>query len=272
MPELPEVETTRRGILPATKGRSVSAVVLRERRLRWPIDPALPSLITGRLLENIERRAKYLLFRFANGTLLVHLGMSGSLRLIEGAPPPPRKHDHVDLVFEGGALLRYHDPRRFGCMLWIEGDASAHPLLRDLGPEPLEEAFDGAVLFRASRGRRSAVKQLLMDGTVVVGVGNIYASEALFRAGIDPRRAAGKVSAARYEALASAVREVLGESVATGGTTLRDYVDSNGRPGEFALRLNVYGREGEACPRCAAAIRQERLGQRSTFFCIGCQR
>lgn len=272
MPELPEVETTRRGILPDTKGRIVSAVVLRELRLRWPIDPTLPALITGRPLEDIQRRAKYLLFRFVNGTLLVHLGMSGSLRLIRGDAPPPRKHDHVDLVFEGGVLLRYHDPRRFGCMLWIEGDASAHPLLRELGPEPLEEGFDGGVLCRASRGRRTAVKQLLMDGSVVVGVGNIYASEALFRAGIDPRRAAGRVSAVRYEALAAAVREVLGESVATGGTTLRDYVDGNGRPGEFALRLNVYGREGEACPRCAATLRQVRLGQRSTFFCAGCQR
>ena len=272
MPELPEVETTRRGILPAVRGKAVKAVVLRERRLRWPIDPALPDLLTGRPLEDIERRAKYLLFRFANGTLLVHLGMSGSLRLLTGNAPAPRKHDHVDLEFEGGALLRYHDPRRFGCMLWIESGASAHPLLRDLGPEPLEAGFDGRVLSDAARGRRTSVKQLLMDGAVVVGVGNIYASEALFRAGIDPRRAAGRVSAARYDALAGAVRDVLGESVATGGTTLRDYVDGNGQPGEFALRLNVYGREGEACPRCAGPIRQVRLGQRSTFFCGNCQR
>ena len=272
MPELPEVETTRRGILPAVRGKTVEAVALRERRLRWPIDPALPALITGRPLQDIERRAKYLLFRFANGTLLVHLGMSGSLRLVTGGAPSPRKHDHVDLVFEGGVLLRYHDPRRFGCMLWIDGDVSGHFLLRELGPEPLEEGFDGNVLFKASRGRRAAVKQLLMDGAVVVGVGNIYASEALFRAGIDPRRAAGRISAARYDALAQAVKEVLGESVATGGTTLRDYVDSNGRPGEFALRLNVYGRDGEGCTRCGAKIRQVRLGQRSTFFCVECQR
>lgn len=272
MPELPEVETTRRGILPAVRGKRVESVCLRERRLRWPVDPALPALITGRPLENIERRAKYLLFRFANGSLLVHLGMSGSLRLLTGTAPAPRKHDHVDVLFEGGVLLRYHDPRRFGCMLWIDGDEETHVLLRDLGPEPLEEGFDGRVLFNASRGRRTAVKQLLMDGTVVVGVGNIYASEALFRAGIDPRRAANRVSATRYDALAHAVREVLGESVATGGTTLRDYVDGNGRPGEFALRLNVYGRDGEDCTRCGGKIRQVRLGQRSTFFCAGCQR
>ena len=272
MPELPEVETTRRGILPAVKGRTVSAVDLRERRLRWPVDPALPELLTNRPLRDVARRAKYLLFRFDHGTLLVHLGMSGSLRLLRGSVPEPRKHDHVDLLFEGGVSLRYHDPRRFGCMLWIEGEVDAHPLLRELGPEPLEDGFDGGVLFRAARGKRSAVKQLLMDGGVVVGVGNIYASESLFRAGIDPRRAAGRVSAARYSALADAVRQVLGESVATGGTTLRDYVDGNGQPGEFALRLSVYGREGQACPRCGVPIRQVRLGQRSTFFCGGCQR
>ncbi len=274
MPELPEVETTRLGILPSLRGRRVSEVRLRERRLRWPVEPALGALLTGVRLDTIDRRAKYLLFRFGDDTLLVHLGMSGSLRLLHPADqaPPPRPHDHIDLFFEGQFLLRYHDPRRFGCMLWIAGDAREHPLLRSLGPEPLQSGFDGALLFDASRRRRTSVKQFLMDGEVVVGVGNIYASEALFRAGIDPRRAAGRVSLARYGVLAAAVRSVLAESIATGGTTLRDYVNGNGHPGEFALRLNVYDREGEACTRCGSAVRQTRLGQRSTYFCIVCQR
>ncbi|MFM7784993.1 MAG: bifunctional DNA-formamidopyrimidine glycosylase/DNA-(apurinic or apyrimidinic site) lyase [Gammaproteobacteria bacterium] len=274
MPELPEVESTRRSLLGPLLGRRVTGLALRESRLRWPVPAGLPETLAGQSVLGIDRRAKYLLLRFTRGTLLVHLGMSGSLRLLDpaGAGSPLRRHDHLEFRFDDGTVLRYHDPRRFGSVHWLDSDPSLHPLLRELGPEPLEPGFDGDTLWRASRGRRVPVKQLLMDGSVVVGVGNIYASEALFRAAIDPRRAANRVSRVRYLRLAEAVRAVLGQAVATGGTTLRDYVDGNGQPGEFALRLNVYGREGEACPHCATAIRQVRLGQRSTFFCPNCQR
>ena len=271
MPELPEVETTLRGIAPALLGRRILAVSVRERRLRWPVPEALPDLLPGQALLSLERRAKYLLFGFPRGTLLVHLGMSGSLRLV---PPgePPRAHDHLDLASDGPWVLRYHDPRRFGCVLWVEGDVHAHPLLRGLGPEPLGEGFDGDLLYRCSRKRRCSIKQLLMDARTVVGVGNIYASEALFLAGIDPRRAAGRLSRARCEALAGAVRRVLGEAIASGGTTLRDYVNPGGIPGYFSQVLRVYGRTGEPCRVCNGVIRQQVLGQRSTFYCPRCQR
>lgn len=274
MPELPEVESTRRSLLGPLLGRRVLALTVREARLRWPVPPDLPQILAGQQVLGIDRRAKYLLWRFTNGTLLVHLGMSGSLRVLgPGAGDQClRPHDHLEFRFDDGTVLRYHDPRRFGSVHWLDGDPALHALLRELGPEPLEPGFDGDTLWRAGRERRVPVKQLLMDGAVVVGVGNIYASESLFLAGVDPRRKANRVSRARYARLAGAVREVLGQAVATGGTTLRDYVDGNGQPGEFALRLNVYGREGEACPHCTTEIRQVRLGQRSTFFCPNCQR
>jgi formamidopyrimidine-DNA glycosylase len=257
MPELPEVETIRRGIAPFLLHRRVREVVVREARLRWPVPPELDG--------------KYLLLRFVRGTLLIHLGMSGYLRILR-EPKAAERHDHADLVFSGGTTLRLNDARRFGALLWIEGDPHRHPLLAGLGPEPLSEAFDGDFLFRRSRNRRVAVKPFLMDPRVVVGVGNIYASEALFRAGIDPRRPAGRLSAESCRKLAAAVREVLKEAIEAGGTTLRDFSDQNGRPGYFALQLQVYGREGESCPGCGGAIEKIILGQRSTYFCSRCQR
>ena len=271
MPELPEVETTRRGIAPVLQGQRVLSVTLRDCRLRWPIDPGLGLILTGQRLDAIERRGKYLLLRFNEGTLLVHLGMSGSLRVVPAATAH-RLHEHYDIEFTNGQILRYHDPRRFGCAIWIAGDPLLHPLLRDLGPEPLGPDFDAARLAALARGRRASVKTFLMDSSVVVGVGNIYASESLFLAGIDPRRAAGRVSLQRYAKLVTAVRGVLAASIERGGTTLRDYVNGHGEPGWFAVQLRVYGRTGEACTVCGTAVRQATLGQRSTFWCPACQR
>jgi formamidopyrimidine-DNA glycosylase len=272
MPELPEVETTRRGLAPALEGRRIVALAVRERRLRWPLATGLGRTLSGQQIMRVERRAKYLLLRCERGTLLLHLGMSGSLRIVRPPLPAVQAHEHFDLALEDGAALRYHDPRRFGCALWLTGDPFAHALLRDLGPEPLGEGFDAGYLHALARGRRAAVKSFLMDGRVVVGVGNIYASEALFLAGIDPRRAAGRVALPRYESLVVAVRQVLGEAIEKGGTTLRDYVNGAGEPGWFGLSLRVYGRTGEPCPVCAAPVRRFVLGQRSTFLCPRCQR
>jgi len=271
VPELPEVETTRRGIAPALQGRRVQAVEVRDARLRWPVEPQFGERLAGQRLQAVDRRAKYLLLRFPRGTLLIHLGMSGSLRLV-GPQTPLRPHDHYDILFDGGRVLRYHDPRRFGCALWIDGVPEAHPLLAGLGPEPLGAGFDGAYLAHRARGRRAAIKSLLMDARVVVGVGNIYANEALFLAGIDPRRAAGRVSEARCARLAEAVRGVLAEAIERGGTTLRDYVNGSGEPGWFGLSLQVYGRRSEPCPRCSTPIRHALVGQRGTFWCPACQR
>ncbi|MBP8924416.1 MAG: bifunctional DNA-formamidopyrimidine glycosylase/DNA-(apurinic or apyrimidinic site) lyase [Pseudomonadales bacterium] len=271
MPELPEVETTRRGVMPYLVGRRIVAVTVREARLRWPVPANLEALLCNRQVLGIDRRGKYLLIRFEQGTLLVHLGMSGSLRVVEQAETGLRKHDHVDLHLEDGRILRYHDPRRFGAFLWLEGNPLQHSLLRDLGPEPLEPDFDGDYLHARARGRRSAVKQLLMDGRIVVGVGNIYANEALCLAGIHPLRQAGRVSLRRYRTLADAVRTVLGNAIAQGGTTLRDYVNGTGSPGYFSLSLRVYGREGEPCLHCGQPIRAVRSAQRATFYCSNCQ-
>ncbi len=270
MPELPEVETTRRGIAPLVEGRRVTDVVIRQPRLRWPVPPELPRLLAGRRLVGVTRRAKYLLFHFSHGALLLHLGMSGSLRVVPRGTPP-RKHDHFDLVL-GKRCLRLRDPRRFGALLWTDEPPELHPLLRHLGPEPLSSAFDGDHLHRLSRGRSRPVKSFLMDARVVVGVGNIYANEALFAAGIHPARACGRVSLARYRRLAEAVREVLADAIEEGGTTLRDFQQADGRPGYFVQRLQVYGREGRPCPRCGAPIRKRSLGQRSSFYCGRCQR
>lgn len=271
MPELPEVETTRRGIAPYAVGREVVDVTVREPRLRWPVPAELPALLAGQTVQGVERRAKYLLFRTANGTLLWHLGMSGSLRVLLESRPPDR-HDHVDLVFQGGVTVRYTDPRRFGSLLWAKGDPLAHPLLARLGPEPFDAGFDGGYLYRLSRGRRAPVKTFLMDASVVVGVGNIYANEALFRAGIRPTRAAGRIGAGRYQALAEAVREILSAAIAAGGTTLRDFVGTEGKPGYFSQQLYVYDRAGEPCPSCAEPLQLTRLGQRATYYCARCQR
>ncbi len=271
MPELPEVETTLRGIRAAVLGRRIEALLVRDGRLRWPVPGDLPARLDGFEVESLRRRAKYLLFGVQGGHLLVHLGMSGSLRVL-AADTPPQKHDHWDLLMRGGACLRYRDPRRFGALLWLEGDPFSHPLLRALGPEPLSEEFDGDRLYRLAQGRAAPVKSLLMDARAVVGVGNIYASEALFRAGIHPQRAAGRVALARYRQLAEAVREVLGSAIEQGGTTLRDFSSASGQPGYFAQRLQVYGRDGEPCPQCGGLIRMRRIAQRSSFFCPQCQR
>jgi formamidopyrimidine-DNA glycosylase len=270
VPELPEVETTRRGIAVHACGARIRDLRVREPRLRWPVAPDLPLQLRGRSIEALERRAKYLLFDVGAGRLMVHLGMSGSLRVLPAATPL-RPHDHIDIVLEGDICLRYNDPRRFGSFHWLPAGGS-HPLLEGLGPEPLGDAFDGAWLYRLSRGRRCAVKSFIMDGRVVVGVGNIYAAESLFLAGIAPLRRAGRVSAARYDLLAMRIREVLSAAIAEGGTTLRDFVGGDGRPGYFAQQLWVYGRGGEPCRRCGAPLRERRIGQRASVYCVACQR
>jgi formamidopyrimidine-DNA glycosylase len=271
MPELPEVETTRRGIAPWLEGRTIRALVVRERRLRWPIPRQLETHLAGSVVRQVGRRGKYLLLETSRGTALVHLGMSGSLRVLDAAPEPGR-HDHFDIIMDSGRCIRFSDPRKFGSLLWAGGDPQQHPLLAGLGPEPLEPGFSGEYLWRRARGRRVAIKIFLMNAAMVVGVGNIYASEALFRAGINPRRAAGRVSRADMERLAASVREVLGEAVALGGTTLRDFHNGDGEPGYFAQELRVYDRAGEPCRSCGTPIRQVTQGQRSTFFCPRCQR
>ena len=271
MPELPEVETTRRGIAPHVEGRRVAALEVHEPRLRWPLDPGLAQSLIGRPVVEVGRRAKYLLLRFAHGTLIVHLGMSGSLRI--AAPREPRRvHDHVEMVLDDGHVLRYHDPRRFGSMHFQPGDALTHWLLTSLGVEPLDDAFDGALLKAAAARRRGPVKSLLMDSHVVVGVGNIYASESLHLAGIHPSRPAVRISLARYERLSQSVKQVLASAIRDGGTTLRDFVNGVGEPGYFAQSLSVYGRAGEACRRCGDRVRSRIIAQRNTFFCAGCQR
>jgi len=271
VPELPEVETTRRGVSPLLEGRRVSAVSVRDARLRRPVPPALPALLGGQRLGRVRRRAKYLLFDFERGTLIVHLGMSGSLRVVT-PETPLLPHDHVEIAFDGGRCLRLRDPRRFGLVLWTDAPPESHALLAHLGPEPFAEAFSASYLYALSRGRRGAVKNFIMDARVVVGVGNIYASESLFRAGIHPARPAGRVSLARYAALAGHVREILGEAIEAGGTTLRDFVRNDGEPGYFRHNLKVYGRAGEACCNCHAPLRMRVIGQRSSFFCAACQR
>lgn len=272
MPELPEVETTRRGIAPHVEGSTLREVVVREPRLRWPVPASLPSDSAGQPLQGLTRRAKYLIFHLARGNLLLHLGMSGSVRVIEhGAEHALKPHDHVDLRFDR-ATLRFNDPRRFGSLLWAPHPVQSHPLLAELGPEPLGDGFDGDYLYARSRGRRGAVKNFLMDGHVVVGVGNIYASESLFEAGISPSRPAGRVSRARYQRLAHTVREVLQRAIDSGGSTLRDFLRSDGSPGYFQLELAVYGREGEPCRTCGTAIRQRVIGQRASYYCPQCQR
>lgn len=271
MPELPEVETTRRGIEPHVRDQRITRLVVRQPRLRWPIPAELGALLEGSTIDRVERRGKYLLMPFAHGTLLMHLGMSGSLRII-AAGQLAGKHDHVDIELSSGQALRFTDPRRFGAILWQPSAGDTHPLLAELGPEPLTDAFDGDYLFARSRGRSAAVKTFLMDSHIVVGVGNIYANEALFSAGIRPDRAAGRVSRMRYAALAEEVKHVLTRSIKQGGTTLRDFVGGDGNPGYFRQQLNVYGRGGEGCSICNTMLNEIRLGQRSTVFCRRCQR
>lgn len=272
MPELPEVETTRRGVAPHVSGARLAAAIVREHRMRQPIPPDLDALLRGQRLREVKRRAKYLLFDFERGTLIVHLGMSGSLRVLKPATPP-QLHDHVDLVFDNGVCLRLRDPRRFGLVLWCADDPATHPLLAELGPEPWDPRFNADYLAELAASRSGAVKNFVMDGHVVVGVGNIYASESLHRAGIHPTRQARRVSHARYARLVDAVREVLESAIGFGGTTLRDFTRDDGKPGYFRNELRVYDRGGEICLSCGQAeIRQKVIGQRMSYFCPACQR
>jgi formamidopyrimidine-DNA glycosylase len=277
MPELPEVETTRRGLLPHLQDATITNVIVRDRRLRWPIPASLKKCLESRAIAGVLRRGKYLLWdvesHTGGGFLLCHLGMSGSL-FATSTTNPPVKHDHVDIIINNRAtstIIRYHDPRRFGAMLWIAGATPTHPLLDSLGPEPLGEDFNGEHLFQASRGRSISVKEFIMNAHVVVGVGNIYASEALFGAGIRPTIAAGRITRARYELLAASIRKTLASAIAAGGSSLRDYVKADGEPGYFQLATMVYDRRGEPCRNCATPIKMLRQGQRSTYFCPHCQ-
>ena len=270
MPELPEVETTRRGLRPLVVGQTISSIAVREPRLRWPIEPTIDRRLRHQTVRDLARRGKYLLISAGAGTLLVHLGMSGSLRFIPEHREPAR-HDHFDLQFVSGAMLRFNDPRRFGSLHWSASPA-AHWLLKNLGPEPLGAEFSGDYLWRVSRGRRVAIKTLLMNGRIVAGLGNIYANEALFRAGIHPSRPAGRVSRKRLRQLVEAIGEVLREAIQAGGTTLQDFVGGDGKPGYFQLALDVYGRAGKPCVRCNRPISVRTIGQRATYYCADCQR
>lgn len=269
MPELPEVETTRRGIEGHVVGQRIDRVLLRRPDLRWPIPEHLASTLPGRHILSVRRRAKYLLVDTEPGAMLIHLGMSGSLRVLHGQAKPGI-HDHYDVAFSGGRVLRYNDPRRFGCLLW-QASGQTHPLLQHLGPEPLDVDFDGDHLFRMSRGRSAPIKAFLMDQTVVVGVGNIYVAEALFEAGIRPTRAAGKVSRVAFHRVASAIRRILDYAIERGGTTLRDFLKPDGEPGYFEQELNVYGRAGEPCRVCAGSVKAIVQSNRSSFYCPKCQ-
>lgn len=270
MPELPEVETSRRGIEPYLVGETIDDVVIRQRSLRWPVSPDVDGHLPGQTVESIDRRAKYLLIHTTDGTAIIHLGMSGSVSIVE-ADTPAAVHDHFDFALGSGKSLRFRDPRRFGSLHWTD-DTSSHWLLKNLGPEPLSEAFSGDYLWRRSRGRRVAVKQFIMNANIVVGVGNIYASESLFLASIHPRRAAGRVARARYDDLAEAIKSVLQKAIQAGGTTLRDFYGFNGQAGYFQHQLEVYDREDEPCRRCQQPVAAIVLGQRSTYYCKRCQR
>jgi formamidopyrimidine-DNA glycosylase len=271
MPELPEVETTRRGIAPALLDRRIARAIVREPRLRWRIPRSFTTTVSGQAIRQLRRRAKYLLFDLERGSLILHLGMSGSLRLLP-SDTPPLAHDHVDLVLDNAVCLRFNDPRRFGSLLWTTKDPLEHPLLAALAPEPLSDEFNAEYLARMTRGRRVSIKQLLMNSQVVVGVGNIYASEALFRARIRPRRAAGRLRRDELEALVAAIKAVLEDAIKSGGTTLRDYINPDGMPGYFRQKLYVYERANEPCLVCRTPIKQFVQGQRSTYFCPSCQK
>ncbi len=271
MPELPEVETVRRGLKPLVCGRRITRVICRVPKLRLPLDPQLDSLISGQRVSSIARRAKYLIFNLDRGSLLVHLGMSGVLRLVD-PDTPLKKHDHVDLELDDGQLLRYNDPRRFGLLLYLQGDPFSHRLLQHLGPEPFGTDLVKDYLYIKSRKRNLAIKAFIMDQKILVGVGNIYASEALFAAGIDPRRAAGTITRKESIKLLQCIQAILAEAISAGGTTLKDFRQSDGKPGYFTQQLQVYGRKGEGCLHCEDPIQQLVQGQRSTFYCGNCQK
>jgi len=269
VPELPEVETSRRGIAPWVEEQEVCGVIVRDRRLRWPVPADIDNRLPGQRIRSVGRRAKYLLLDTAAGTAMLHLGMSGSVRIID-QDEPAGKHDHVDIRFQSGKALRFRDPRRFGSLLWAEKPFE-HALLRDLGPEPLSDDFDGDYLWRAARGRKVSIKPFIMNANVVVGVGNIYASEALFRAGIHPKRSASRVAHERMHGLAAAIQSVLQRAIDAGGTTLRDFHGGDGEPGYFKQQLDVYDRAGLPCRKCDTPITSVVLGQRSTYYCKHCQ-
>ena len=273
MPELPEVETVRRGISPHIEGKRLLGAHVREPRLRWPVPEDLDERVRDQMVVSLHRRGKYLLFELQGsnpGWLIAHLGMSGSLRLTT-CSVPPAKHDHLDLVLEGGQCLRLHDPRRFGAMLWC-ASADIHPLIRTLGIEPLDANFDRDVLYTLTRNKKTAIKTLLMDAHLVVGIGNIYANEVLFKAGIDPRLEAGKLSRPRCERLVTAIKDTLTQAIAAGGSSLRDFVDGHGKPGYFQQNYYVYGRTEEPCRICQHPIHHFVQGGRSSFYCRTCQR
>lgn len=270
MPELPEVEVSRQGISPYLCGNNITKIVVRDARLRWPIPETIHQL-EGHIIQKVTRRGKYLLFETAIGTSILHLGMSGSLRIMD-IGEVVNKHDHLDIELSNGKLLRLNDPRRFGAFLWTQAPWAEHKLLAKLGPEPLSDDFDGQLLFERSRKRSLAIKNFIMNAQVVVGVGNIYANEALFRAGILPTTATNKVSKKSYLKLAKEIKIVLAEAIKQGGTTLKDFTSSNGKPGYFAQQLHVYGREGEACSACENKIEQIKIGNRATYFCSRCQK
>lgn len=276
MPELPEVETTCRGIAPHIEGKAIAKLVVRQPQLRWPIPADLEKLVKGQTVLAVRRRAKYILIDIGKtkikGTVIIHLGMSGSLRVVKGIPPEPQKHEHFDLVFSKELLLRFTDPRRFGACLWQDVGSDDNKWLDHLGPEPLSDDFNGEYLFNKSRKRTSAVKTFIMDQKIVVGVGNIYASESLFLSGINPTKAAGKISKVKYEVFAQQIKQVLAKAITQGGTTLKDFVGSDGKPGYFAQQLHVYGRKDAPCSQCDAPIKQITQGQRSTFYCTNCQK
>lgn len=270
MPELPEVETTLRGIEPHIKNKTVKSIAVRQPSLRWPIPEDLHQQLAGKKLIDLTRRGKYLLFRFSHGYLIIHLGMSGSLRIVK-PDDVFRKHDHVDIIFSRQACLRFHDPRRFGCVLWTSDPISEHKLLKKLGPEPLSDDFTAHYLFTKSRKRSKDIKAFIMDSNIVVGVGNIYANEALFSAGIRPTRQAGRVTKKQYELLVFEIKKVLERSILQGGTTLRDFVGGDGQPGYFVQQLNVYGRDGLPCQQCKTLLKLIRQSQRATVYCPACQ-
>jgi formamidopyrimidine-DNA glycosylase len=270
MPELPEVETTRCGIAPHISQQVISEIIIRNHRLRWPIDIKLSKHLPQQIIKEVTRRGKYILLHCTHGTLLIHLGMSGSLRILIDRLPP-EKHDHVDILLTNNVCLRFTDPRRFGCVLWIEDDPLLHALLKHLGPEPLTANFNVNYLYQRSRKRNTPVKTFIMDGTVVVGVGNIYANEALFLAGIHPKRLAKNISKEEYKKLVPTIKQVLKAAIKQGGTTLRDFTASDGKPGYFIQHLKVYGRGGKPCVTCKKKLTEIRLGQRTTVFCAKCQ-
>ena len=271
MPELPEVEITRRGIEPHIVNKKISSAVTRTSKLRWPFPPALSTKLSGNKILSVTRRAKYLLVTTDNGTLIIHLGMSGSLRIVN-VSTLAQDHDHFDLIL-GKKLLRLHDPRKFGAVLWVKGDPNKHSLLASLGPEPLSDPqFNAHYLYTAARNRRISVKEFIMNAKVVVGIGNIYATEALFAAGIHPTRAAGRISLQRYEILVTEIQSVLSNALRLGGTTLRDFTREDGRPGYFRHELKVYGRTNQPCVHCRHPLRALKIGQRTSTYCSHCQR